>query len=59
MNRRTSPAFALLGTVPRGFQHMGVPVVNQDLITSIAPELPSAIIVLLIEHVRRPLARPR
>jgi len=51
MNRRSNPAFSILGNVPRGFQHMGVPVINQDLITSIAPELPSAIIVLLIEHI--------
>ena len=57
MNRRSNPAFSILGNVPRGFQHMGVPVINQDLITSIAPELPSAIIVLLIEHVRLQPAR--
>lgn len=50
-HRRTKPAFSILGTVPRGFKHAGAPVVNIGLIKSFADEIPSSIIVLLIEHI--------
>lgn len=41
----------LLGTVPRGFKHAGVPVVNSNIISLFASELPASVIVLLIEHI--------
>lgn len=43
--------FKLLGSVPRGFQHAAVPVVNSDIISSFATDLPASVIVLLIEHI--------
>lgn len=51
MNRKSKPAFALLGDVPRGFQDAGVPVINGRIISSFASDLPAAVIVLLIEHI--------
>jgi sodium-independent sulfate anion transporter 11 len=50
-HRRSHPRFSLLSTVPRGFKHMGVPTLTHDLVRDIGPELPGAIIVLLIEHI--------
>ncbi|OJD39749.1 sulfate permease [Diplodia corticola] len=43
--------FKILGTVPRGFQHAGVPHIDSRLIGAFSSELPAAIIVLLIEHI--------
>ncbi|KAF2842634.1 sulfate permease 2 [Patellaria atrata CBS 101060] len=43
--------FKILGTVPRGFQHAGVPVVRKRTIELFAPDLPASLIVLLIEHI--------
>ncbi|KAL1622377.1 hypothetical protein SLS54_004941 [Diplodia seriata] len=43
--------FKILGTVPRGFQHAGVPHIDSRLISAFSSELPAAIIVLLIEHI--------
>ncbi|CRG90369.1 Sulfate permease 2 [Talaromyces islandicus] len=51
IHRRDHPAFKMLGHVPRGFQHAGVPTVSRPLIASFATNLPSAVIVLLIEHI--------
>ncbi|KAF2647902.1 sulfate permease-like protein [Lophiostoma macrostomum CBS 122681] len=45
------PIFATLGTVPRGFKHARVPHITTDIIKSFASELPSTVIVLLIEHI--------
>ncbi|KAJ1818738.1 hypothetical protein LPJ60_004160 [Coemansia sp. RSA 2675] len=50
-NHRTSPKFSILGVVPRGFKHMQVPTVNSDILSAVAGKLPSAIIVLIIEHI--------
>lgn len=50
-NHRTPPRFALLGTVPRGFKHAGAPPLTGHMIASFADQLPSAVIVLLIEHI--------
>ncbi|KAJ6260787.1 Pendrin [Drechslerella dactyloides] len=50
-HRRSKPAFKILLDVPKGFQHMGVPVVNGEIIKSFVSELPAAVIVLLIEHI--------
>lgn len=52
IHRRDNPAFAIVGYVPRGFQHAGVPVINsKDVISIFAPKLPACVIVLLLEHI--------
>jgi len=53
MNRhhRKKPVIAIVSTVPKGFQHMGVPNLSADIIEIFASELPAAVIVLLIEHI--------
>lgn len=51
MNRRHDPMFKILGRIPRGFQHIGLPKVNSEIIGTFASELPATVIVLLIEHI--------
>ncbi|KAI5799137.1 sulfate transporter family-domain-containing protein [Peziza echinospora] len=51
MNRREDPAFRILGKIPRGFKHMGVPKLNATIIGTFASDLPATVIVLLIEHI--------
>ncbi|KAL8846157.1 MAG: hypothetical protein Q9221_008737 [Calogaya cf. arnoldii] len=43
--------FAILGDVPRGFQHAAVPTLNVPIIKAYAGDIPVSIIVLLIEHI--------
>ncbi|KAH8671289.1 sulfate permease [Xylariales sp. PMI_506] len=43
--------FNILGTVPSGFQVHGAPYITKDLLAAVAPNIPSTIIVLLIEHI--------
>lgn len=50
-HHRKKPRIAILGTVPRGFQNIGVPEINTEIIKSFTSYLPSATIVLLIEHI--------
>ncbi|KAJ1726412.1 hypothetical protein LPJ61_005203, partial [Coemansia biformis] len=50
-NHRDKPKFSILGTVPRGFQHMMVPTVNSRILSEVVGKIPSAIIVLVIEHI--------
>lgn len=50
-NHRSKPLFAILGKVPRGFQHAQVPTINADIISYFASEIPASVIVLLIEHI--------
>lgn len=45
------PLFKILQTVPSGFRHMGVPVINKEIIGSFQKELPATVIVMLIEHI--------
>lgn len=47
----TKPSISTLGNVPRGFKHARVPHITIDIIKSFATELPSTVIVLLIEHI--------
>jgi sodium-independent sulfate anion transporter 11 len=47
----TKPIFTTLGTVPRGFKHARVPKITTEIISAFASELPSTVIVLLIEHI--------
>ncbi|KAL1954991.1 hypothetical protein VTO42DRAFT_398 [Malbranchea cinnamomea] len=51
MNRRDNPRFKILGNVPRGFQHAAAPTINTEIIKLFSPDLPAAVIVLLIEHI--------
>ncbi|OLL23730.1 Sulfate permease 2 [Neolecta irregularis DAH-3] len=50
-NHRQHPRISILGKVPRGFQNVGLPAIDGTLFLSLVPYLPSAIIVLLIEHI--------
>jgi sodium-independent sulfate anion transporter 11 len=50
-HHRKKPLVSTLGHVPRGFQHARVPNVTIPIIKSFASELPSTVIVLLIEHI--------
>lgn len=43
--------FKILGSVPRGFTHAGVPRVDTSVIKAFASQLPVTVIVLLIEHI--------
>lgn len=51
MDRGDNPAFRIVGGIPRGFQHLGPPKVNREIISAFASELPATVIVLLIEHI--------
>ncbi|KAG6033867.1 hypothetical protein E4U41_006776 [Claviceps citrina] len=51
VSHRNKPSFSIIRTVPRGFQHAGVPEINKRIISSFASEIPSSIIVMLIEHI--------
>ncbi|CAI6332486.1 unnamed protein product [Periconia digitata] len=50
-NHRKKPLFSVLGNVPRGFKHARVPPITTPIIKSFLGELPSTVIVLLIEHI--------
>ncbi|KAA8895108.1 sulfate transporter family-domain-containing protein [Sphaerosporella brunnea] len=50
-SRRADPLFGILGKIPKGFNHMGVPKVDGETISHFASQLPAAVIVLLIEHI--------
>lgn len=41
----------ILGTVPRGFQHVGTPNIDPRLVSALASELPVATIILVLEHI--------
>lgn len=51
MHRRDDPAFAIVGHVPQGFQHAGVPRLDGDVIKAFVEKLPACVIVLLLEHI--------
>lgn len=50
IGKSTSP-ISILKTVPAGFTAMAVPNVSGSLISKIASSLPSAVIILILEHV--------
>lgn len=50
-HHRKNPKFSILGHVPRGFQDARVPHITTGIIKSFASDLPSVVIVLLIEHI--------
>lgn len=41
----------IIQTVPRGFQHVGQPVIERALLSALAGKLPVATIILLLEHI--------
>ncbi|KAI0085466.1 sulfate permease [Irpex rosettiformis] len=41
----------ILQTVPRGFKHVGPPVIDSNLVSALAGQLPVATIILLLEHI--------
>ena len=50
-HHRKKPLFKILKTVPRGFKHAEVPQINTSIISAFASEIPSTVIVMLIEHI--------
>ncbi|KAJ2160618.1 hypothetical protein GGF46_002111 [Coemansia sp. RSA 552] len=50
-NHRDDPKFSILKHIPRGFQHMSIPTLHADILSEVAGKIPSAIIVLVIEHI--------
>jgi sodium-independent sulfate anion transporter 11 len=50
-HRREDPAFALVGTVPLGFGHTGVPILTGGVSKLFVSKLPACVIVLVIEHI--------
>lgn len=51
LNRRDNPAFAIVGHIPRGLQHTGVPILKEDVIKLFVAKLPACVVVLLLEHI--------
>lgn len=53
-HRKTSAGkypIKILQDVPRGLKHVGPLHVDGDLVSALAPELPVATIILLLEHI--------
>ncbi|KAL0082152.1 sulfate transporter family-domain-containing protein [Phycomyces blakesleeanus] len=48
-NYQTSP-FSILGTVPSGFQNMGVPSLDPSLASSLISYMPGVVVLLIMEH---------
>ncbi|KAG1903932.1 sulfate transporter family-domain-containing protein [Suillus fuscotomentosus] len=42
---------AILETVPAGFQNVGAPVIDSELVKALGPQIPVATIILLLEHI--------
>lgn len=51
LHRRDNPAFAIVGHIPRGFEHAGVPILQGDIIKLFVAKLPACVVVLLLEHI--------
>lgn len=51
LHRRDNPAFDIVGHIPRGFKHAGVPELRPSVIKQFAAKLPACVIVLLLEHI--------
>ncbi|KAL2135721.1 hypothetical protein VTI74DRAFT_7238 [Chaetomium olivicolor] len=55
VNRKVSKVseakFKILGNVPSGFQHVGAPRVDVEILQALGPDIPTTILVLLIEHI--------
>ena len=44
-------SISILKTVPRGFQHVGPPTIDPELVKALGPDLFVASIILLLEHI--------
>ncbi|KAF8473541.1 putative sulfate permease [Kalaharituber pfeilii] len=44
-------SISILKTVPRGFKNIGVPIVDGNLLSAMAGQIPVATIILLLEHI--------
>ncbi|OAQ81790.1 sulfate permease [Purpureocillium lilacinum] len=51
MNRRSKPAFRILGVVPSGFHDVAVPELDPAIVSNLVSHLPAGIIVMLVEHI--------
>jgi sodium-independent sulfate anion transporter 11 len=51
INHRSKPRVSILKHIPTGFQHAAVPTLDNKILSTLAPELPAAVIVMLIEHI--------
>ncbi|KAJ5183858.1 sulfate anion transporter [Penicillium capsulatum] len=51
LHRRHDPAFAIVGHIPQGFKHAGIPKLRAKVIKEFATKLPASVIVLLLEHI--------
>jgi sodium-independent sulfate anion transporter 11 len=50
-SRKGTYPIKILGTVPPGFQHVGTPNIDPRLLSALAPKIPVATIILLLEHI--------
>lgn len=41
----------ILKDVPRGLKHVGPPDIDHSLLSALAPKIPAATIILLLEHI--------
>ncbi|KAH7916027.1 sulfate transporter family-domain-containing protein [Hygrophoropsis aurantiaca] len=41
----------ILETVPRGFQHVGAPIIDPELVAALGSQIPVATIILVLEHI--------
>ena len=41
----------ILQTVPRGLRHVGTPNIDSQLLSALAPKIPVATIIILLEHI--------
>ena len=41
----------ILKTVPRGFQHIGQPTIDPELLRALGPDIFVATVILLLEHI--------
>lgn len=51
LHRQDNPAFAIVGRIPRGFQHAGVPIIKANIIEVIVAKLPACVVILILEHI--------
>ncbi|KAK4163215.1 hypothetical protein QBC43DRAFT_68317 [Cladorrhinum sp. PSN259] len=51
VKKASNAKFKILGTVPSGFKHTGAPTMNSEVLSAIAPHIPTTVLVLLIEHI--------
>jgi solute carrier family 26 (sodium-independent sulfate anion transporter), member 11 len=50
-SRKGAYPIKILQTVPPGFQHVGTPDIDRRLLSALAPKIPVATIILLLEHI--------